>query len=225
MSRTTNYRERVLNLVRDERARQDDRFASVNHLITVGFGSSVPAYPWLRPFTDSASGDVEAAFRDDYVEYENLHGYPTWMHLIREEVAELFDTRTSLRAIEEAVQVAALCVSLCEQLIAQHEGDQTVNDLGISDANRMLLYRAYDDGDGNTISLQPDGDGWFIGTWDGHPVVEGVEVDGTLYSVVPQSGNGMVSVLVGKQIVDNYVGPIFTSTAEARAYVQGLTAK
>lgn len=223
--KTTGYRERVLNLVRDERARQDDKFANVNHLITMGFGSSVQPYPWLKPFVGSSSGDIEAAFRDDYVEYENLHGYPTWMHLIREEVAELFDTRTSSRAIEEAVQVAALCVSLCEELIAQHEGDQTVSDLGISDANRMLLYRAYDDGEGNTINLKPDGDGWFLGLWSDDPVMEGTEIDGTLYSIVPMSGNGIVSVLVGRQIVDNHVGPVFTTSAEARAYVQGLTAK
>ena len=98
--------------------------------------------------------------------------------------------------------------------------------LHIRDANRAILYRAYDDGDGNTISLVPSHHGgWFVGTWDGDPVMEGIEVEGTLYSVVPQSGNGTVSVLVGQEIEENVVGPIFDSKAEARAYIQGLTAK
>jgi hypothetical protein len=121
VTRTTHYRERVLNLVRDERTRQEQRYAST-HTLDLGFGGSVRAYPWLMPYSDSDSGRIEAAFRADYGDYENTHGQPTWMHLIREEVAELFDTQTSSHTIEEAVQVAALCVSLCEYLLT--EGDQ-----------------------------------------------------------------------------------------------------
>ena len=225
--RTTHYRERVLNLLREERTRQELKYGHEVGTRQTGFGGSVPATPWLMPYSDADSGSIEAAFRADYGEYENTHGQPTWMHLIREEVAELFDTQASSRTIEEAVQVAALCVSLCERLLAQHEGDQTVSDLGISDANRMLIYRAYDDGDGNTVTLEPTGEpeGWFVGTHEGEPVMEGVEVDGRLYSVVPQSGGGLVAVLVGRQIVNNEIGAVFTSTAEARAYVQGLTAR
>lgn len=122
MSRTTHYRERVLNLVRDERAQQDEKYGHLNHCHPMGFGGNVPVYPWLMPYSNADSGRIEAAFRADYGGYEKTHGLPTWMHLIREEVAELFDTRTSSDTIEEAVQVAALCVSLCEQLLAKHEG-------------------------------------------------------------------------------------------------------
>ena len=122
MSRTTHYREMVLNLVRDERTRQDQTHG-LNLDVEMGFGGSVPSYPWLMPYSDADSGRIEAAFRADYGEYESTHGLPTWMHLIREEVAELFDTQTSSRTIEEAVQVAALCVSLCEHLLAKHEGE------------------------------------------------------------------------------------------------------
>lgn len=121
MSRTTHYREMVLNLVRDERARQEDIHGAENVGLPMGFGGSVPATPWLSPFSDADNGAVEAAFRGDYEGYASLHGRPTWMHLIREEVAELFDTHFSADTIEEAVQVAALCVSLCERLLA--EGD------------------------------------------------------------------------------------------------------
>lgn len=98
--------------------------------------------------------------------------------------------------------------------------------LSITDSNRLLIYRAYDDGDGNTITLEPsDKDNWFVGTYDGYLVMEGIEVDGTLYSVCPQSGGGLVAVLVGDEIVSNSVGAVFGSAPEARAYVQGLTAK
>lgn len=117
--------EQALDLVRAERARQDERYGKVNHLQTIGFGSNVPAYPWLSPFSDANSASIEAAFRGDYRRYEDLHGHPSKMHLIREEVAELFDTRTSSDAIGEAIQVAALCVSVCEQLLAQQDEGHT----------------------------------------------------------------------------------------------------
>jgi hypothetical protein len=113
----------VLNLVRDERTRQDQTHG-LNLDVEMGFGGSVPSYPWLMPYSDADSGRIEAAFRADYGEYESTHGLPTWMHLIREEVAELFDTHSSSDTIEEAVQVAALCVSLCEHLLAKHEGER-----------------------------------------------------------------------------------------------------
>jgi hypothetical protein len=96
----------------------------------------------------------------------------------------------------------------------------------IRDANRLLIYRAYDDGDGNTLDLEPsEHEGWFVGTYDGQLLLEGTEVDGTLYSVCAQSGGGLVAVLVGTEIVDNSAGAIFSTAAEARAYVQGLTAR
>ena len=120
--RTTHYREKVLGLIREERARQIDKYGSNDDLL-LGFGSSVSAYPWLMPYSDAESGNIEAAFRADYEAYEDQHGKPTWMHLIREEVAELFDTHLFQDTLAEAVQVAALCVSLCEKLIAEYEGE------------------------------------------------------------------------------------------------------
>lgn len=122
--RTTHYREKVLNLVREERTRQDAEHGRTNRDLAMGFGGSVPAYPWLMPYSDAESGNIEAAFRTDYEAFQRGYGLPTWMHLIREEIAELFDTQTSSDTIEEAVQVAALCVSLCEQLLAKQEGAQ-----------------------------------------------------------------------------------------------------
>lgn len=120
---TTPRREHVLNRIRDERTRQIDKYGSNDDLL-LGFGSSVSAYPWLLPFTEESARDVESYFRADYEKYEAEYGKPTWMHLIREEVAELFDTHAYRDAIDEAVQVAALCVSLCEKLIAEYERDE-----------------------------------------------------------------------------------------------------
>lgn len=113
--RTTALRERVLALVREERAAQIERYGN-NDRNLLGFGSTLSAYPWLLPYSDANSSDIEAAFRRDYEEYEEAHGEPTWMHLIREEVAELFSARTRDSVIMEAVQVAALCVSLVEHM-------------------------------------------------------------------------------------------------------------
>lgn len=106
----------MLHLIREERTLQIQRYGTNDDLM-LGFGSSVSAYPWLLPYSDAESDRIEAAFRADYEQYEALHGKPTWMHLIREEVAELFETQHYENAIAEAIQVAALCVSLAEKLI------------------------------------------------------------------------------------------------------------
>lgn len=119
---TTHRRERLLQMIREERVRQIEQHGPNDDLM-LGFGSSVSAYPWLLPYSDVDGGKIEAAFRADYETYESLHGKPTWMHLIREEVAELFAARLAPDAIAEAVQVAALCVSLCEELLATYEGE------------------------------------------------------------------------------------------------------
>lgn len=116
MSRTTPRREEVLHLVRKERTRQVQQYGTNDDLL-LGFGSTVSAYPWLAPFSQAGAEEVQRRFRHDYSFYEHVQGKPTWMHLIREEVAELFETHLCEDAIAEAVQVAALCVSLVEHLL------------------------------------------------------------------------------------------------------------
>jgi len=107
-----------------------------------------------------------------------------------------------------------------EGLVAKREAGC----IPISDANRALLYRAYDDGNGGNITLVPsEHENYFVGMWEDHEVMEGTEIDGVLYSVCPQSGGGWVTVLTGEQITDNDLGPMFRSNAEARAYILGLT--
>lgn len=116
MSRTTPRRERVLHMIREERTRQIAAYGS-NDTLLLGFGSTVSAYPWLAPYSDEQAAEVQVTFRQDYEKYVQTHGEPTWMHLIREEVAELFECERYDDAIAEAVQVAALCVSLVEHLL------------------------------------------------------------------------------------------------------------
>jgi hypothetical protein len=121
MTQTTPRRERLLNLVREERKRQIALYGSNDDLM-LGFGSSVSAYPWLLPYSDTDADKIETAFRVDYGRYAAEHGKPTWMHLIREEVSELFASTHVDEAITEALQVAALCVSLAEHLLDNEEG-------------------------------------------------------------------------------------------------------
>lgn len=96
----------------------------------------------------------------------------------------------------------------------------------ISMENRRIIEKAYDDGDDNTVDLVlTDDPPWFAGMWGDHEVMLGVEHDGVLYSVVHASGGGLRSVIVGRGLLDNEVGAVFRSVAEAKAYVKGLTAK
>lgn len=96
----------------------------------------------------------------------------------------------------------------------------------INSTNRMILHRAYDDGNGGNISLRNSViPGYFDGEYDGEYVMEGVEINGVLFSIVPNSGGGTYAVLVGTEIVENEAGVTFNSVLEARAYIQGLTAK
>lgn len=117
-----NAREHVLHLVRQERTRQIAMYGH-NRDLALGFGGSV-ALPWLSPFSSATSSSVERVFREDYEAYVAVHGKPSWMHLIREEVAELFDSMTEdsdSDPVTEAVQVAALCVSLVEFILQRKE--------------------------------------------------------------------------------------------------------
>lgn len=92
----------------------------------------------------------------------------------------------------------------------------------LSDANRMMVYRAFDDGDGNTVTLGSDYiDGYFVGTYGGYQVCSGTEIDGTLYLIVPNCSS--FNVLVGDDVVANVEGVPFNSSKEARAYILGLT--
>lgn len=98
--------------------------------------------------------------------------------------------------------------------------------LYLNGKNRVLLESAWDDGDGNTITIEPTEDWpWFRGTYDGHEVMLGMEHDGTIYSIVYASGGGLVSVIVGNGLINNEVGVVFRNVGEAKAYVKGITSR
>lgn len=96
----------------------------------------------------------------------------------------------------------------------------------LSDKNRQIIEQAYDDGDGNGITLvATDDPPWFVGIHGDFDVCDGMEHDGVLYVITPLSGGGLVSVIVGEGLIENDGGTSFHSVPEAKAYIQGLVAK
>ena len=110
-----NWRDdtrRVLREVMHEREQQVGRYGHNEELLD-GTG---PDEPWLGAVSELPAARVEEWFREDYERHERAAGAPTWMHLIREEVAEVFREDDPARLREEIIQVAALCVSWVEKL-------------------------------------------------------------------------------------------------------------
>ena len=115
--RRTNFArtEHVLSLVADERLRQEARYGPANELLRDGSG---PETRWLGPYTGDSASAIQRRLRADYEDWEDEVGAPTWVHLIREEIAEAFEEDDPALLAEELVQVAALCVSWVERLLA-----------------------------------------------------------------------------------------------------------
>ena len=101
---------KVLEKVFEERIRQVQQYGHNEDLLD-GIGM-----PWLRPLTDASAAEIEQSLRDDYEDFEATTGNPTWVHLIREELAEAFAEEDLDALIVELTQVAALCVSFIEKL-------------------------------------------------------------------------------------------------------------
>lgn len=96
----------------------------------------------------------------------------------------------------------------------------------LNERNRRIIDEAYDPGDGTTLTLVHTEDPpWFAGMWEDQEVMMGLEHEGTLFSIVYASGGGLVAVVVGQGLVTNEVGRVFNNVSEAKAYVEGLTAK
>jgi hypothetical protein len=108
---------RVLENVFEERRAQVTRYGH-NAGLEDGTGPDTRWIPLNGKKTADATA-IEKVFREEYLDYEAEHGEPTWMHLVREEVAEAFKEDDPTRLEEELVQIAALCVSWIEKLRAR----------------------------------------------------------------------------------------------------------
>ena len=106
----------VLDDVRAERARQFAKYGP-NEDLEDGTGAA-----WIPRNIDEQGRSalfIENSFRVDYEKYEAVYGKPTWLHLVREEVAEAFEETDPSRLYDELIQVAALAVSWCEKIKAR----------------------------------------------------------------------------------------------------------
>ena len=125
MNRPTNEaRTRaVLDLVLKERRVQEARYGDVSEKFSDGSG---PSTRWLLPYTSQPASAIEKSLRLDYEDFEEEAGLVTWVHLVREEVAEAFQESDPERLAAELIQVAALCVSWVERLpVHEEEGAES----------------------------------------------------------------------------------------------------
>ncbi len=106
----------VLDRVFEERCRQVDTYGS-NDNLEDGTG---PEACWLLPYTNHPAYKIETELRKNYEDHEDKTGKPTWMHLIREEIAEAFKEDSPEALTRELVQVAALCTSWVEKIEARY---------------------------------------------------------------------------------------------------------
>lgn len=113
MKATSPERTReILERVFRERQAQEARYGTANLNTQSGTG---PDTCWLLPYTGSSATQIQERLRLDYEEFED-EAPVTWLHLVREEIAEAFQEADPARLAEELIQVAALCVSWVERL-------------------------------------------------------------------------------------------------------------
>lgn len=104
----------VLEMVFEERIRQMEKHQHAMMTLPDGIG---PDVQWLDDVVDDrevTAEDIQKAFRYGY-ETVSEEGGLTRMHLVREELAEMFECDPdSQEFIDEALQVAGLCVQWIE---------------------------------------------------------------------------------------------------------------
>lgn len=106
---------KVLEMVFDERVRQVARYGH-NEDLEDGFGPTICWTANAGGYDGPTAVEIQEIFRRDYEKHEALRGNPTWMHLIREEIAEWLESEPDdPEAITEALQAAALLVSWVEK--------------------------------------------------------------------------------------------------------------
>lgn len=111
-----NLTRHVLQLVAAERRKQDERYGR-NLETPDGTG---PETRWLLPYTSDSALAVENRLREDYEDFEE-ESPVTWVHLLREELAEAFCESDRERLVEEVTQVAALAVKWLEAILVRED--------------------------------------------------------------------------------------------------------
>jgi hypothetical protein len=107
----------VLQAVSMERGRQFEKYGdNTSHPDGTG-----PETRWLLPVSGNSAKRIEAQFREDYEDYAEEECDVTWVHLLREELAEAFMETDSRRLDEELVQLAALAVCWVEKIRERRE--------------------------------------------------------------------------------------------------------
>lgn len=107
----------VLENVFEERLRQVEKYGH-NETLEDGTGECWLPFKGVLALT---ADEIEKGFRADYEQTEAIYGKPTWMDLVREEVAEAFAETDPDRLEAELTQVAALCVSWVEKIRARRD--------------------------------------------------------------------------------------------------------
>lgn len=104
----------VLLMVYEERLRQEARYGHLNGSLEDGTG---PDVKWLSGIDGTVPAKmIQGDLRSDYEWYEEKNGLPTWMHLVREEIAEAFELEGSdPEFVTEILQVSALCASWAQR--------------------------------------------------------------------------------------------------------------
>lgn len=110
---------KVLEMVFQERIRQIEKHGEAMRALPDGTG---PESRWLEPVSDISAQKAQIEFRRDYEQTRGGDENPaeglTRMHLVREELAEMFECDPdSPEFIAEALQVAGLCVQWIEYKI------------------------------------------------------------------------------------------------------------
>lgn len=122
---------RVLGDIAMERHRQIKRYG-LNRENPDGTG---PRTAWLLPLAPESAAEIQKVFRQDYEDWEEEggNGPVTWVHLIREEIAEAFQETDPDRLRAELIQVAALCVSWIQNLDHREEAGTAPALFGLHD--------------------------------------------------------------------------------------------
>lgn len=117
----------ILTEIAAERLRQEEAYVGINDILLDGTGPNVTwldtAHPWDPVYPDQPADVIQRALRQDYEYYEKDHGHPTWMHILREEVAEVFQESDQGRLREELIQVAAVAASWIERIDKRAAGE------------------------------------------------------------------------------------------------------